>query len=464
MTIVLIYNIIKYNIITLKAGDILDLFTMNMENQLKKNAPLADRMRPESLEEFVGQSHILGEGKFLNRSIKADRIYSMIFYGPPGVGKTTLAKIIASSTKMNFEKLSAVMAGVKEIRDVVNKAQENLKLYNKRTILFIDEIHRFNKAQQDALLPYVERGIIILIGATTENPYFEVNKALLSRMMVIPLKPLEDEDIIKLLNRALMDEKRGLGKFKVKIEDEVLDYIAKSSNGDARAALNSLEIAVLSTPQDDDGIINIDMETIKECLLAKYVKYDKTGDEHYDTISAFIKSMRGSDPDATLYWLAKMIEAGEDPKFIARRIIICASEDVGNADPQALSVAVSAFNAVDVIGMPEGRIPLAQAACYVACAPKSNAVYVGIEKALEDVRNKPVGQVPLHLRDASYKGASKLGHGKGYKYPHDYDGSYVNQQYLPDEFVNARYYKPSENGYERKIKEYLNKIFDNKKW
>lgn len=436
---------------------------MNMENQLKKDAPLADRMRPEALDEFVGQTHVLGEGKFLNRIIKADRIYSMIFYGPPGVGKTTLARIIANTTKKNFEKLSAVMAGVKDIRDVVNKAEENLKLYNKRTILFIDEIHRFNKAQQDALLPYVERGIIILIGATTENPYFEVNKALLSRMMIIPLKPLTEEDILKLLKRALKDEKKGLGKYKVKIEEGVLDYIASSSNGDGRAALNSLEIAVLSTPEDSNGIIKIDMDTIKECLLAKYVKYDKAGDEHYDTISAFIKSMRGSDPDATLYWLAKMIEAGEDPKFIARRIIICAAEDVGNADPQALNIAVSAFNAVNVIGMPEGRIPLAQAACYIACAPKSNAVYVGINKALEDVRNKPIGKVPLHLRDASYKGAAKLGHGKGYKYPHDYAGGYVKQQYLPAEFINTRYYKPTDNGYEKKIKEYLNKIFDNKK-
>ena len=434
---------------------------MNMENQLKKSAPLADRMRPETLEEFVGQSHILGEGKFLRRSIIADRIYSMIFYGPPGVGKTTLARIIANHTKKNFEKLSAVTAGLKEVREVITKAEDNLKLYNKRTILFIDEIHRFNKAQQDALLPHVERGVIILIGATTENPYFEVNKALLSRMMVIPLKSLTEEEIIEILKKALKDKKRGLGEYKVNISDKVLDYIAASSNGDSRAALNSLEIAVLSTSQDENGIINVDMDTIKECLLAKYVKYDKLGDEHYDTISAFIKSMRGSDPDATLYWLAKMIEAGEDPKFIARRIIICASEDVGNADPQALNVAVSAFNAVNIIGMPEGRIPLAQAACYVACAPKSNAVYVGINKALEDVRNKTIGKVPVHLKDASYKGAKKLGHGIGYKYPHDYKGAYVKQQYLPDELINNRYYKPTDYGYEKKIKEYLSKIIDN---
>lgn len=438
----------------------MDLFTLNMENQLKKNAPLADRMRPSTIEEFVGQKHILGEGKFLNRAIKADRITSMIFYGPPGTGKTTLAMIIANSTNMNFEKLSAVTSGVKDIREVIHRAEEGLKLYNKRTILFIDEIHRFNKAQQDALLPFVERGIIILIGATTENPYFEVNKALLSRMMVISLKPLGKKDIYDIILNALKDEDRGLGKYKVNISDEAIDYLIAISDGDGRIALNSLEIAVLSTPEDNEGIINIDLDTIKECILVKSAKYDKSGDEHYDTISAFIKSMRGSDPDATLYWLAKMINAGEDPKFIARRIIICASEDVGNADPQALMVAVAAFNAVDVIGMPEGRIVLAQAAVYVACAPKSNASYVGINKALEDIRNKPIGKVPGHLKDASYKGASSFGHGKGYKYPHDYKNAYVKQQYLPDEYLDAKYYRPTNNGYEKIIKERLSKLFD----
>jgi len=437
-----------------------DLFTLNMENQLKKNAPLADRMRPSTIEEFVGQKHILGEGKFLNRAIKADRITSMIFYGPPGTGKTTLAMIIANSTNMNFEKLSAVTSGVKDIREVIHRAEEGLKLYNKRTILFIDEIHRFNKAQQDALLPFVERGIIILIGATTENPYFEVNKALLSRMMVISLKPLGKKDIYDIILNALKDEDRGLGKYKVNISDEAIDYLITISDGDGRIALNSLEIAVLSTPEDNEGIINIDLDTIKECILVKSAKYDKSGDEHYDTISAFIKSMRGSDPDATLYWLAKMINAGEDPKFIARRIIICASEDVGNADPQALMVAVAAFNAVDVIGMPEGRIILAQAAVYVASAPKSNASYVGINKALEDIRNKPIGKVPGHLKDASYKGASSFGHGKGYKYPHDYKNAYVKQQYLPDEYLDAKYYRPTNNGYEKIIKERLSKLFD----
>lgn len=438
----------------------MDLFTLNMENQLKKNAPLADRMRPSTIEEFVGQKHILGEGKFLNRAIKADRITSMIFYGPPGTGKTTLAMIIANSTNMNFEKLSAVTSGVKDIREVIHRAEEGLKLYNKRTILFIDEIHRFNKAQQDALLPFVERGIIILIGATTENPYFEVNKALLSRMMVISLKPLGKKDIYDIILNALKDEDRGLGKYKVNISDEAIDYLIAISDGDGRIALNSLEIAVLSTPEDNEGIINIDLDTIKECILVKSAKYDKSGDEHYDTISAFIKSMRGSDPDATLYWLAKMINAGEDPKFIARRIIICASEDVGNADPQALMVAVAAFNAVDVIGMPEGRIVLAQAAVYVACAPKSNASYVGINKALEDIRNKPIGKVPGHLKDASYKGAASFGHGKGYKYPHDYKNAYVKQQYLPDEYLDDKYYRPTNNGYEKIIKERLSKLFD----
>ncbi|NMB08272.1 MAG: replication-associated recombination protein A [Tissierellia bacterium] len=438
----------------------MDLFTLNMESQLEKNAPLADRMRPRNISEFVGQSHILGEGKFLNRAIKADRLNSMIFYGPPGTGKTTLAMIIANTTNMHFEKLSAVTSGVKDIREVVHNAEERLKLYSNRSILFIDEIHRFNKAQQDALLPFVERGIIILIGATTENPYFEVNKALLSRMMVIPLYPLKNQDIEKIVINGLKDKDRGLGNFKVNINRDAMDYLITISDGDGRLALNSLEIAVLSTPKDREGIINIDLDTIKECILVKSAKYDKGGDEHYDTISAFIKSMRGSDPDATLYWLAKMINAGEDPKFIARRIIICASEDVGNADPNALVVATSAFQAVNVIGMPEGRIILAQAALYVACAPKSNAVYMGIDKALSDIRNKPMGKVPGHLKDASYSGAKNLGYGKGYRYPHDFNNSYVKQQYLPNGYEDVKYYNPTNNGYEKEIKKYLSKLFD----
>ena len=438
----------------------MDLFTLNMENQLKKNAPLADRMRPTTIGEFVGQDHILGKGKFLNRAIKADRINSMIFYGPPGTGKTTLAMIIANSTNMSFEKLSAVTSGVKDIREVINKAEEGLKLYNKRTILFIDEIHRFNKAQQDALLPFVERGIIILIGATTENPYFEVNKALLSRMMVIPLRSLKREDLYKLIKNGLTNKVKGFGNHKINIEKEAVDYLITISDGDGRLVLNSLEIGVLSTPKDDNGLINIDLDTIKECILVKSAKYDKGGDEHYDTISAFIKSMRGSDPDATLYWLAKMINAGEDPKFIARRIIICASEDVGNADPQALIVAVSAFNAVNVIGMPEGRIILAQAAVYVACAPKSNASYVGINNALENIRNNEIGDIPQYLKDASYKGATNFGHGIGYKYPHDYPNNYIEQQYLPDKYKNKKYYVPTTNGYEKIISERLKDLFD----
>ena len=438
----------------------MDLFTMSMEDKLKRNAPLADRMRPETISEFVGQRHILGEGKFLNRSIKADRITSMILFGPPGTGKTTLAMIIAKSTNMRFEKLSAVTSGVKDIREVMDRAEENLKLYNKRTILFIDEIHRFNKAQQDALLPFVERGIIILIGATTENPYFEVNKALLSRTMVLVLESLSRADLLDLINKALKDEVKGLGKYNVNITEEAINYLLTIADGDGRLLLNSLEIGVLSTPPNENGIIEIDMDKIKESIQIKTARYDKGGDEHYDTISAFIKSMRGTDPDATIYWLAKMINAGEDPKFIARRIIIAASEDVGNADPNALQVAIAAFNAVNTIGMPEGRYPLAQAAVYVATAPKSNKSYLAINKALEDIKNIEVGKIPIHLRSTSYAGAYKLGNGKGYKYPHDYDGNFVPQDYLPDEFRGKTYYEPTENGYEKVIKERLVKLID----
>lgn len=422
--------------------------------------PLAARMRPETLEEFVGQQHIIGPNRLLYRAIKGDRLSSVIFYGPPGTGKTTLARIISNETQYSFVQLNAVTAGVKEIREAASEAQNLLLNPKGKVILFFDEIHRLNKSQQDVLLPYVEDGTIILIGATTENPYFEVNKALLSRMMVIPLYPLTREDILKIIKNGLTDKERGLGKYKVNIDEKALDYLITISDGDGRLALNSLEIGVLSTPKDEEGIIRIDLDTIKECIMVKTAKYDKGGDEHYNTISAFIKSMRGSDPDATLYWLAKMINAGEDPKFIARRIIICASEDVGNADPQALILAVSAFKAVDVIGMPEARIILAQAAVYVACAPKSNASYMGINKALEDIKNKPIGEVPNHLKDASYKGANKLGYGKGYLYPHDYEKAYVKQQYLPHEFVGSKYYIPTDNGYEKKMKEYLTKLFD----
>ncbi len=436
----------------------MDMFTMAMEDSLKRNAPLADRMRPQTINEFVGQQHLIGEGNFLNRAIKADRITSMILFGPPGTGKTTLAMIIANSTNMRFEKLSAVTSGVKDIREVINKAEEDLKFYNKRTILFIDEIHRFNKAQQDALLPFVEKGIIILIGATTENPYFEVNKALLSRCMVLTLEHLERQDLLNLLNRALTDKEKGLGNYNVDIDQDSIDYLITVADGDARVLLNSLEIGVLSTPSDEKGLIKIDLDTIRECIQVKKAIYDKDGDEHYDTISAFIKSMRGTDPNATIYWLGKMINAGEDPKFIARRIIICASEDVGNADPTALQVAVAAFNAVSIIGMPEGRIPLAQAALYVATAPKSNSSIVAIDGALDDIKNLETARVPLHLKDTHYKGSEKLGHGKDYKYPHDYPFNYIPQDYLPEGFKDKEYYKPSENGFEQGIKERLAKL------
>lgn len=441
----------------------MDLFTLSMEEKLKKNAPLADRLRPRKLEEFVGQDHLLGTDKFLNRSIKADRITSMILYGPPGVGKTTLAMIIANTTNMKFEKLSAVTSGVKDIREVIKNAEEYLKIYNKKTILFIDEIHRFNKSQQDALLPFVEKGIIILIGATTENPYFEINKALLSRAMVLNLKPLLKSDLLKLLNIALKDKERGLGEYKVDIDQEAIDYLIGVSEGDGRVLLNSLEIGVLSTPENKDGIKKIDLETIKNSILVKTAKYDKGGDEHYNTISAFIKSMRGSDANATLYYLAKMINAGEDPKFISRRIIIAASEDVGNADPNALVVANAAFESVRNIGMPEGRIILSQAAIYVATAPKSNASYIAIDKALEDIKNERVGDIPNYLKDSHYAGAIELEHGKGYKYPHDYKNAFVKQGYLPEEYSDKKYYIPTENGYEKIIKERLDKLFDNKK-
>ncbi len=415
---------------------------MNMQANIDENAPLADRLRPKTLEEFVGQEHLLGKDKFLERSIRADRITSMIFYGPPGTGKTTLAMIIANNTNMIFKKLSAVTSGVKDIREVVAEAEEALKFYNKRTILFIDEIHRFNKSQQDALLPFVERGVLILIGATTENPYFEVNKALLSRVMVLELKPLGDEAIRKLINKAL--EEKKMKSLNIHIKEEAIDYLIKMAKGDGRTVLNSLEIAAFSTEKNDQGIVTLDYEVMSNSIQYKVAKYDKDGDEHYDTISAFIKSMRGSDPDATLYWLAKMIYAGEDPKFIARRIIIAASEDVGNADPNALTVAVSAFNAVNIIGMPEARIILSQAALYIANAPKSDAAYRGIDLALEDIRTEKIGSVPKHLKDSHYQGAKKLGYGQGYKNPHKYNEK-IDQEYLPDELKHKKYYYPKKS-------------------
>lgn len=436
----------------------MDLFEYNMSRQFNETAPLAARMRPESLEDFVGQEHILSKGKMLYNVIKADKLGSIILYGPPGTGKTTLARVIANTTSRKFEQLNATTSGIKDIKDVVQKAKENAGMYNIGTILFIDEIHRFNKAQQDALLPHVENGTVTLIGATTENPYFEVNNALVSRSYVFELRPLNRDDLKKIIYRAVEDRDRGFGNMDIDISDEAVSFIAEVSNGDARRALNAIELAVLSSDPDENGRIKIDMALAQECIQKRALNYDRDGDNHYDTISAFIKSMRGSDPDAALYYLAKMIYAGEDPKFIARRIVICASEDVGNADPHALQVAVSAAQAVNMIGMPESRIILAQAVTYIACAPKSNSSIMGIEHALADVKNITVSGVPSHLRDAHYSGAAKMDHGVGYKYAHDYPGHYVKQQYLPDELVGNIYYEPSENGVEKKISESLRRL------
>lgn len=435
----------------------MDLFEYNRSLQGGKDAPLAARMRPTTLEEFVGQEHIVGKGKLLYRAIKSDRLSSVIFYGPPGTGKTTLAKIIANTTKSKFQQLNATTAGIKDIKETVDNAKADLGMYGKKTILFIDEIHRFNKSQQDALLPHVEDGTVILIGATTENPYFEVNKALVSRSIIFELHQLEDKDIKILLKRALTDVEKGMGAYNAEMDEDAIAFLANTANGDARTALNALELAVLTT-DSVNGKVHITLEVAEDCIQKRALNYDKDGDNHYDTISAFIKSMRGSDPDAALYYLAKMIYAGEDPKFIARRVVICASEDVGNADPHALQVAVAAMEAVNFIGMPEGRIPLAQAVSYVACAPKSNAAYLGIDKALSDVRNIRIKTVPPHLKDAHYSGSKDLGHGIGYKYAHDYPNHYVEQQYLPDELVGTVYYEPTENGVERRIKEYLRRL------
>lgn len=433
----------------------MDLFEYTRQLNADKTAPLAARMRPETLDEFVGQKHIIGKGKMLYRAIIADNLSSVIFYGPPGTGKTTLARIIANTTKRSFVQINATTAGIKDIKEVVSEAKDRLVVSQNKTILFIDEIHRFNKTQQDALLPHVEDGTIILIGATTENPYFEVNKALVSRSIIFELYQLNTEDIRELINRAVTDSKKGYGMFKINMDNDALEFLADTANGDARTALNAVELAVLSTPKDENGVINIDIETAQECIQKRALNYEKDGDNHYDTISAFIKSMRGSDPDAALYYLAKMLYAGEDPNFIARRIVICASEDVGNADPHALQVAVSAAQAVTFIGMPESRIILAQAVTYISCAPKSNASYLGVEKAFHDVRTVKIKSVPNHLKDSHYPGAKELGHGIGYKYAHDFEGHYVKQQYLPDELVGTVYYEPTENGVEKRIKESL---------
>ena len=432
----------------------MDLFEYQSNKLLEKESPLASRLRPETLEEFVGQQHILKKDCILYRAIKADRLTSVIFYGPPGTGKTTLAKIIANTTKSNFYQINGVSAGIKDIKEIFEIAKSSLVINGKKTILFIDEIHRFNKNQQDVLLPFVENGTIILIGATTENPYFEVNRALISRSIIFKLDPLSIEDIKKIILSAINNKEKGLGYFNAKIDENALDFIANSSNGDARIALNAIELAIL-TSENKNNIIHIDLKIAEQCIQKRAINYDKTGDNHYDNISAFIKSMRGSDPNAAVYYLARMLYAGEDPKFIARRIVICASEDVGNADPRALQIAVAAFQAVEFIGMPECRIILSQAACYVSSAPKSNSSYLAINEAFNDVENIKISNIPNHLKDCHYSGATKLNNGVGYKYSHNFPNNYVKQQYLPTELINKKYYNPSNNGYEKNIKKWL---------
>ena len=435
----------------------MDLFEYAREQNMEKEAPLASRLRPVTLEEVVGQQHIIGRDKLLYRAIKADKLSSVIFYGPPGTGKTTLAKVIAHTTSAEFTQINATVAGKKDMEAVVEKAKQLRGMYRKKTILFVDEIHRFNKGQQDYLLPFVEDGTIILIGATTENPYFEVNGALISRSSIFELRPLEKEDIKTLIKRAVYDKEKGMGSYGAKIDEDAMEFLADVSGGDARNALNAVELGILTTERGEDGKIHLTLEVASECIQKRVVRYDKTGDNHYDTISAFIKSMRGSDPDAVVYYLAKMLRAGEDIKFIARRIMICASEDVGNADPMALTVAVSAAQAVERIGMPEAQIILSQAVLYVASAPKSNSACNAIFSALENVE-KYKTTVPSHLQDAHYKGAQNLGRGTGYKYAHDYPDHYVKQQYLPDEIKTARFYEPGELGYEKVIGERLKKL------
>lgn len=436
----------------------MDLFDYMREQTSREESPLAARMRPTTLEEVVGQEHIIGEDKLLYRAIKADRISSVIFYGPPGTGKTTLAKVIAATTSCEFRQINATSAGKKDMEDVVEEAKTTLGGFGKRTILFIDEIHRFNKGQQDYLLPFVEDGTIILIGATTENPYFEVNGALISRSIVFELKPLCKNDIAGLITRALTDTVKGLGSYHATITDDALDFLADAANGDARKALNAIELGVLTTKPCEDGVIRIDRDTASDCIQKRVLKYDKTGDNHYDTISAFIKSMRGSDPDAAIYYLARMLYAGEDIRFIARRMVVCAAEDVSNADPMALTVAVSAAQAVERIGMPESQIILAQAASYIASAPKSNSAVCAISEAMDLVANSKTPPIPPHLQDAHYKSAGKLGHGLGYKYSHDYPNHYCEQQYLPYELTGTTFYRPADIGYEKQIKEYMEKI------
>lgn len=428
----------------------------NIEEKGEENSrPLAYRMRPRTLEEFYGQEEIVGENKLLSRAIKADRLQSLIFYGPPGTGKTSLAQVIANQTEAKFVKLNAVTSGVKDIREVIKKAKSNRSLYNTKTILFIDEIHRFNKSQQDALLPSVENGTLIMIGATTENPYFEVNSPLLSRSRIFRLDKLEREEVYSILKKSLADEERGLGKINVKISNKDLKFIADLADGDARVALNTLELAVLTTPANKDGEIKINKKIIEESMQKKILNYDRSGDNHYDIISAFIKSMRGSDPDAAIYWLARMIVSGEDPKFIARRVVVHAAEDVGMADPTALIIAESAARAVEQIGFPEAKIPLAEAVIYIASAPKSNSVVKAINSAIDYVENNSAGEVPAHLRDSHYSGAQDLGHGLDYKYPHSYPKNYVEQNYLPEKIKDISFYEPGKMGREKKTAQFL---------
>lgn len=437
----------------------MDLFEYARTKTMKTEAPLASRIRPRTLEEVVGQQHIIGKDKLLYRAISADKLSSLIFYGPPGTGKTTLARVIANTTSAEFTQINATVAGKKDMEEVVKSAKENLGMYGKKTILFVDEIHRFNKSQQDYLLPFVEDGTLILIGATTENPYFEVNGALLSRSVIFELKPLQKEDILTLLHRAVTDRERGMGAYHAVLEEDAAEFLADIAGGDARAALNAVELGVLTTAPSADGKIHITVDVASECIQKRAVRYDKDGDSHYDTISAFIKSMRGSDPDAAVYYLARMLYAGEDVKFIARRIMICASEDVGNADPQALQVAVAAAQAVERIGMPESQLILAQAALYVATAPKSNSATNAIFSALDAVKSQPAA-VPVHLQDSHYGGAAKMGHGIGYEYAHNFPKHFSRQQYLPDGLTDRKFYVPSENGYEKTIQQYLDWIHE----
>ena len=435
----------------------MDLFDYMREKNMDREAPLASRLWPETLDEVVGQQHIIGKDKLLYRAIKADKLGSIIFYGPPGTGKTTLAKVIANTTSAKFMQINATVAGKKDMEEVVRQAKDMLGMYQKKTILFVDEIHRFNKGQQDYLLPFVEDGTLVLIGATTENPYFEVNGALISRSSIFELHPLEKEDVKTLILRAVTDTEKGMGSFGAEIDEDAAEFLADVSGGDARNALNAVELGILTTERSADGKIHLTLGVASECIQKRAVRYDKTGDNHYDTISAFIKSMRGSDPDAAVFYLAKMFYAGEDIKFIARRIMICASEDVGNADPMALTVAVSAAQAVERIGMPEAQIILSQAVLYVATAPKSNSACNAVFSAAECVRSRGT-TVPAHLQDGHYKGSKSLGRGTGYKYAHDYPKHYVRQQYLPEEIADARFYEPGDNGYEKKIKAWMEYI------